>query len=196
MPARAFRAPMSSWSTTAPATTPTPPPRAAGARVIASLGSGKGAALWTGVRETHGEIVLFLDGDVTNPRPETAAALVHALTADSSLMMVRAAYERPYGSRPGEGGRVTELTARPALDIAVPHARSPPSTARRRGGDAPPSDRVGAASSTATASTSGCCSTSPHATAPKRSARSASPAVRTATGRCTNSSRWRSKCCA
>ena len=40
---------------------------AAGARVIPSLGRGKGAALWTGVRQTTGEVVVFLDGDVTNP---------------------------------------------------------------------------------------------------------------------------------
>ena len=102
--------------------------RNAGARVIPSLGKGKGAALWTGVRDTHGEIVLFLDADVTNPRAETAAALVHAIQADESLMMVRAAYERPYGTQPGEGGRVTELTARPALTLLFPtlaHLRQP-----------------------------------------------------------------------
>ena len=100
----------------------------AGARVVPSLGRGKGAALWTGVRETVGGIVVFLDGDVTNPRQETAAALVHALTADPSLMMVRAAYERPLGNQPGEGGRVTELTARPALALLFPtlaHLRQP-----------------------------------------------------------------------
>jgi glucosyl-3-phosphoglycerate synthase len=100
----------------------------AGARVIPSLGRGKGAALWTGVRDTTGEVVVFLDGDVTNPRAETAASLVHALTADPSLMMVRAAYERPLGDKPGEGGRVTELTARPALGLLFPtlgHLRQP-----------------------------------------------------------------------
>ncbi len=101
---------------------------AAGARVIPSLGRGKGAALWTGVRGTSGEVVLFLDGDVTNPRAETAAALIHALTVDPSLMMVRAAYERPLGDQPGQGGRVTELTARPALALLFPtlaHLRQP-----------------------------------------------------------------------
>lgn len=101
---------------------------AAGARVIPSLGKGKGAALWTGVRDTTGEIVLFLDADVTNPRQETAASLLRAISADPNLMMVRAAYERPYGSRPGEGGRVTELTARPALTLLFPtlaHLRQP-----------------------------------------------------------------------
>jgi glucosyl-3-phosphoglycerate synthase len=100
----------------------------AGARVVPSLGRGKGAALWTGVRETIGGIVLFLDGDVTNPRAETSAALVHALSADPSLMMVRAAYERPLGDQPGQGGRVTELTARPALALLFPslaHLRQP-----------------------------------------------------------------------
>ncbi|HVV35732.1 MAG TPA: glycosyltransferase [Acidimicrobiales bacterium] len=100
----------------------------AGARVIPSLGRGKGAALWTGVRDTSGDVVLFLDGDVTNPRAETSASLVHALTADPSLMMVRAAYERPLGNQPGEGGRVTELTARPALALLFPtlaHLRQP-----------------------------------------------------------------------
>lgn len=102
--------------------------QAAGARVIPSLGRGKGAALWTGVRETTGEVVLFLDGDVTNPRAETAAALVHALTVDPELVMVRAAYERPLGDQPGQGGRVTELTARPALALLFPtlaHLRQP-----------------------------------------------------------------------
>ena len=72
--------------------------------------------------------MLFLDGDVTNPRAETSASLVHALTADPSLMMVRAAYERPLGDQPGEGGRVTELTARPALALLFPtlaHLRQP-----------------------------------------------------------------------
>ncbi|MEY2471665.1 MAG: glucosyl-3-phosphoglycerate synthase [Actinomycetota bacterium] len=101
---------------------------AAGARVVPSLGRGKGAALWTGVRETIGGIVLFLDGDVTNPRAETSASLVHALRADASLMMVRAAYDRPLGDQPGEGGRVTELTARPALALLFPslaHLRQP-----------------------------------------------------------------------
>lgn len=100
----------------------------AGARVIPSLGRGKGAAMWTGVRDTTGEVVVFLDGDVTNPRGETAAALVDALTADPTLMMVRAAYERPLGDQPGEGGRVTELTARPALQLLFPslaHLRQP-----------------------------------------------------------------------
>lgn len=100
----------------------------AGARVIPSLGRGKGAALWTGVRDTVGAVVVFLDGDVTNPRAETTASLVHALTADPSLMMVRAAYQRPLGDQPGEGGRVTELTARPALTLLFPslaHLRQP-----------------------------------------------------------------------
>ncbi|MDP1795102.1 MAG: glycosyltransferase [Acidimicrobiales bacterium] len=100
----------------------------AGARVIPSLGRGKGAALWTGVRETTGVVVLFLDGDVTNPRAETAAALIHALTVDPELVMVRAAYERPLGDQPGQGGRVTELTARPALALLFPtlaHLRQP-----------------------------------------------------------------------
>ena len=100
----------------------------AGARVIPSLGRGKGAALWTGVHETSGDLVLFLDGDVTNPRPETAAALIHALTVDPSLVMVRAAYERSLGDQPGQGGRVTELTARPALALLFPtlaHLRQP-----------------------------------------------------------------------
>ncbi|MBA2608770.1 MAG: glycosyltransferase [Actinobacteria bacterium] len=100
----------------------------AGARVIPSLGRGKGAALWTGVRDTASDAVVFLDADVTNPRPETAASLVQALTADPSLMMVRAAYQRPLGDQPGEGGRVTELTARPALALLFPtlaHLRQP-----------------------------------------------------------------------
>src|ERR1700759_1830865 len=93
---------------------------AAGPPVIPSLGRGKGAAMWTGVRETNSDIVVFLDADVTNARPETAESLVLAITAHPSLMMVRAAYERPLGNQPGQGGRVTELRARTALELLFP----------------------------------------------------------------------------
>jgi len=94
--------------------------RLAGARVAPSAGRGKGAALWTGLRETAGDLVVFLDADVTDPRPAMVARLVDALVRDPGLVMVKAAYARPHNGEPGEGGRVTELVARPAIALLFP----------------------------------------------------------------------------
>ena len=100
----------------------------AGARVVPSDGSGKGAALWTGLRLTNGVVVVFLDADVTNPRPDMVERLLAHLEADPALVMVKAAYRRPHAGQAGEGGRVTELVARPTISLLFPalaHIRQP-----------------------------------------------------------------------
>lgn len=94
--------------------------RAAGARVVSSVGRGKGAALWSGVRATSGDVVVFLDADVTDPSPTMVARLVDAMAHDGRLVMIKAAYDRAHNGTPGEGGRVTELVARPAISLLFP----------------------------------------------------------------------------
>jgi glucosyl-3-phosphoglycerate synthase len=47
-------------------------------------------------------------------------ALVAPLIEESAAMMVKAGYERPFHGRAGEGGRVTELVARPLLERFYP----------------------------------------------------------------------------
>jgi glucosyl-3-phosphoglycerate synthase len=88
----------------------------AGATVVTSrAGPGKGQALARAVEATDAEVLLFLDADVTSLSPGFVAALVAPALADDTIQLVKAAYRRPLGGIPDEGGRVTELLARPLL---------------------------------------------------------------------------------
>ncbi|HVW32574.1 MAG TPA: glucosyl-3-phosphoglycerate synthase [Acidimicrobiia bacterium] len=94
---------------------------AAGARVIRRhRAPGKGAAMAAGVAGVDADLFAFLDADVTNVAPHFVTALVGPLLVDPAVMLVKAAYRRPLYGRPGEGGRVTELMARPLLDRWFP----------------------------------------------------------------------------
>lgn len=104
----------------------------AGARVhtdqaiLADVGppAGKGDALWRSLAVTSGEIVCFLDADVHNPDPRFIVGLLAPLLHDPEIQLVKAFYERPFdeaGQRqPSGGGRVTELCARPLLNLFWP----------------------------------------------------------------------------
>lgn len=95
--------------------------RAAGARVVsADGGPGKGQALRRAVTETAADVLVFLDADVVNFTERYVTALTSALLADPGLKLVKAAYGRPLHGQPGEGGRVTELLARPLLERFFP----------------------------------------------------------------------------
>lgn len=89
---------------------------ACGARVVTSgAGPGKGQALTCAVAATEAEILVFLDADVTNLFPGFITALVAPMLTNDTIRLVKAAYRRPLHGRPEEGGRVTELLARPLL---------------------------------------------------------------------------------
>ncbi|MFZ0041719.1 MAG: glucosyl-3-phosphoglycerate synthase [Solirubrobacteraceae bacterium] len=104
----------------------------AGARVLqqdellAELGpaQGKGDAMWRGLQASGGEIVAFLDGDTADPSPSHLLGLLGPLLSDPSLRLVKGAFERPLqaGSLTllNEGGRVTELMARPLINLHEP----------------------------------------------------------------------------
>jgi glucosyl-3-phosphoglycerate synthase len=106
--------------------------RSAGARVIdqddvlAQFGPtlGKGDAMWRALHETSAEIVCFLDGDTPDPDPKHLQGLIGPLLADPSLQLVKGAFERPLRAGgvdlPNEGGRVTEVMARPLLNMHEP----------------------------------------------------------------------------
>jgi glucosyl-3-phosphoglycerate synthase len=106
--------------------------RRAGARVLLQdelerqLGPalGKGDAMWRALRATDGEIVCFLDGDTADPTPRHLQGLLGPLLADDSLALVKGAFDRPLDADgvkfPHEGGRVTELMARPLLNLYEP----------------------------------------------------------------------------
>ena len=94
---------------------------AAGAKVVASTGGpGKGQALRAGVAATTGELLVFLDADVAEPTPRFVTALLEPLRGDAAVRLVKARYRRPCDGRPDEGGRVTELLAKPLLRRLAP----------------------------------------------------------------------------
>ncbi len=85
---------------------------------------GKGDAMWRALSATTGEIVCFLDGDTLDPDPGHLQGLIGPLLVDPSVALVKAAFTRPFRSGtlelPHEGGRVTELMARPLINLHHP----------------------------------------------------------------------------
>lgn len=92
---------------------------AAGARVVESQGGpGKGQALRAGVAGSTGDVVLFCDADLRSFDAAELVTLVDPLVAGAAI--VKARYQRALDGRVGEGGRVNELVARPALKLLHP----------------------------------------------------------------------------
>lgn len=100
--------------------------RQAGARVLPTLsrGGGKGQAMRTALEAVRGDLVAFVDGDVTNFDPHFVTGLLGPLLTDESLSLVKGYYRRPLHGAPDGGGRVTELVAKPVIDLLFPHLAS------------------------------------------------------------------------
>jgi glucosyl-3-phosphoglycerate synthase len=86
---------------------------------------GKGDALWRALLVTDGEIVAFLDGDTGDPDPAHLISILGSLLLHDNIQMVRGGFDRPFKSASGEmmsheGGRVTEILARPLLNSYWP----------------------------------------------------------------------------
>jgi glucosyl-3-phosphoglycerate synthase len=73
---------------------------------------------------TGGELVCFMDGDTLDPDPAHLLGLLGPLLSDPLIALVKGTFERPFATGethlPHEGGRVTELMARPLLNLHVP----------------------------------------------------------------------------
>lgn len=94
---------------------------AAGARVVSQRGGdGKGAAMRAGLAAAEGDLLVYLDADVENTTDAFVAGLVGPLLACEDVALVKGCYERPLGDAPSGGGRVTELMARPLLQVLFP----------------------------------------------------------------------------
>jgi glucosyl-3-phosphoglycerate synthase len=105
---------------------------AAGAEVVDATGvlpdygteHGKGQAMWRGLHVTSGDIVAYCDADIRSFGPEFVLGVVGPLLAGDSAAFVKGFYSRPFEGRDGEGGRVTELAARPLIALLFPHLSS------------------------------------------------------------------------
>lgn len=110
--------------------------RAAGATVHAAddllaehgVALGKGDVLWRSLAACSGDVVVWLDADLESFGPHYVSGLLGPLLTDPDVALVRATYERALGGVSGEGGRVTELLARPVIAMLFPelsHIRQP-----------------------------------------------------------------------
>ena len=94
---------------------------AAGAKVVGSPGGpGKGQAMRAGLEATSADIVAYCDADLYEFESHFIARLVEPLLQRPEVQFVKAVYRRPLGDREDEGGRVTELVARPLLSLLFP----------------------------------------------------------------------------
>ncbi|MEU7044407.1 glucosyl-3-phosphoglycerate synthase [Streptomyces varsoviensis] len=81
---------------------------------------GKGEVLWRSLLATSGEIVCFVDADLREFSADFVSGIVGPLLTDPEVHFVKAMYDRPLGNAAGQGGRVTELVARPLLNLHWP----------------------------------------------------------------------------
>ncbi|MHB9860826.1 glucosyl-3-phosphoglycerate synthase [Streptomyces sp. YIM S03343] len=81
---------------------------------------GKGEVLWRSLLVTGGDIVCFIDADLKEFSSDFVSGIVGPLLTDPEVDLVKAMYDRPLGGAAGQGGRVTELMARPLLNMHWP----------------------------------------------------------------------------
>ena len=91
---------------------------------------GKGDAMWRALSVVRSDVVAYLDADTANFHPGFVLGLLGPLICEPQIQFVKGCFQRPFrdgagsGSesipRPGQGGRVTELLARPLLNLHAP----------------------------------------------------------------------------
>jgi glycosyltransferase involved in cell wall biosynthesis len=86
--------------------------------------TGKGEALWKSLFVLRGDVILWLDADIENFHPRFVLGPLGPLLTDPAIGYVKSFYERPVRESeapvPVGGGRVTELVARPLLNMFWP----------------------------------------------------------------------------
>jgi nucleotide-binding universal stress UspA family protein len=95
-------------------------------QILPELGShrGKGEALWKSLHVLDGDIVAWIDTDISNIQPRFVYGLLGPLLREPKIHYVKGFYQRPI--RQGDelmaegGGRVTELMARPLINLFFP----------------------------------------------------------------------------
>lgn len=85
---------------------------AAGAKVVTSQVRGKGISMKDGIQQATNEYIIFLDGDI-DPYPEGTITGLSAPLINDEADFVKGSFAR-------NAGRVTELVAKPLLNIFYP----------------------------------------------------------------------------
>ncbi len=87
---------------------------------------GKGDAMWRALSVARGDIVMFADADSGDFEQHFVYGTLGPLLADPQLQFVKGAFRRPFKQEGREekvldgGGRVTELMAKPLLNLFYP----------------------------------------------------------------------------
>jgi glucosyl-3-phosphoglycerate synthase len=89
---------------------------------------GKGDAMWRALQVVRSDIVAYLDADTQDFHAGFLTGLLGPLVCEPEIQFVKGCFERPFrdgaqsgsSARAGEGGRVTELLARPLLNLHAP----------------------------------------------------------------------------
>jgi glucosyl-3-phosphoglycerate synthase len=85
---------------------------------------GKGEAMWKSMFVTRGEVIVFMDADLLDWDTHFVPGLLGPLLTRPEVQLVKGCYERPMLAGetvvPFEGGRVTELVARPLIRLLFP----------------------------------------------------------------------------
>ena len=85
---------------------------------------GKGEAMWKSLFVTRGEVIVFMDADLLDWDTHFVPGLLGPLLTRPEVQLVKGFYERPMRAGetvvPFEGGRVTELVARPLVRLLFP----------------------------------------------------------------------------
>jgi glucosyl-3-phosphoglycerate synthase len=99
--------------------------RAAEIRPDLGVAVGKGEAMWKSLFVTTGDVLVFMDADLLDWDTHFVPGLLGPLLLRPEIALVKGYYERPLAdgsdeSGAFEGGRVTELVARPVLNLLFP----------------------------------------------------------------------------
>ena len=85
--------------------------------------AGKGEAMWKSVFVSTGDIIVFIDGDLTGFTSSYVTGLLGPLLMREDVHLVKGFYDRDLGIEAegaAQGGRVTELMARPLISLWWP----------------------------------------------------------------------------
>jgi glucosyl-3-phosphoglycerate synthase len=85
---------------------------------------GKGDAMWRALSVARGDLVMYIDADTKDFRPQLVYGILGPILEVPEIRFVKAAYRRPFKSyetvEQDGGGRVTELSAKPLFNLFYP----------------------------------------------------------------------------